>query len=331
MFLLKLLLIATPLAGFLLTLYISRKKHSHKKMLCPIGGKCESVMHSEFANFLGLPIEYIGLTYYAIIFTAYTTFFVAPELERPLAVFILLGVTITAFLFSAYLTFIQAFTLREWCTLCLTSATLCTIIFAGAVVTSSESLPTLLATYEPFITSASMLALSIGLGTATLADIFFLKFLKDFHISESEHETLTTVSQVTWFALAVLILSAAGLVIARGGFAGATPAQQGGWIVLVVIVALSAFLQLRTLPRLIHISAGEKHDHEAGELRSIHHFVFISGAVSLASWYTIFFLTTIPMGDWSFETLLALYGGILVVAGVTGRVMEYLLVKRQSI
>lgn len=326
---LKLLLILTALAGFLLTLYILRKKHGHQKMVCPIGGKCESVMHSEYAHFLGVPLEYIGLTYYAIIFFAYGVFFFFPYLASPLAIFILLGLTITAFLFSLYLTFIQAFTLREWCTLCLTSEGFCIVILVGALASSPLSLQSLLETYEPFIGSVYLLMLALGLGAATVADIFFLKFLKDLHISESEHDVLSTVSQVTWFALASLILSGLGIVVAQGGFEGVTPAQRMAWIVLAVTIVNSAFLHLRTLPRLMHICMGEKHDHEAGELLSIHRFIFISGAISLASWYTLFFLTTINTGTASLESLLTIYGAILIASGVAGCIMEYVLSKQR--
>lgn len=327
---LKLLLIFTSIAGFFLTLYISHKKHTHEKMVCPIGGKCEQVMHSEYARFFGIPLELIGLVYYAIIFVAYTVFFIAPQFAHPLAVFVLLGITITAFLFSAYLTFIQGFTLKEWCTLCLMSAGFCTVLFVSAIIVSNGALPPLLAVYEPFIVSIHFLMLAVGLGAATVGDIFFLKFLRDFHISEWEHGVLTTISQVTWFALAAIILSGAGLVIVDGGFAGAVGAVRVGWIALAVIILDSAVLHLGILPRLIHISLGEKHNHKAGELCSIHRFVFISGAVSLASWYVLFLLATVRDIQLSFQTLLALYIGVLAVAVIAGRAMEYVLLKHRS-
>ncbi|MDP2631073.1 MAG: vitamin K epoxide reductase family protein [Candidatus Uhrbacteria bacterium] len=324
----NILLIFTSVAGFLLTLYIWRKKHSHQKMVCPIGGSCEQVMHGEYARFFGIPLEIIGCVYYAIIFSAYGAFVLAPQLAHPLAIFVLIGVTIIAFLFSVYLTFIQAFTLKEWCTLCLTSAGFCTVIFMGAVFASRESLPVLLQGYEPFIASIHLVVLALGLGAATVGDIFFLKFLRDFHISEWERDVLTTISQVTWFALAAIILSSAGMVIARGGFSGVAPAIQAGWIVLGVILFDSAILHLSILPRLIHISLGKEHHHRDGELCAIHRFVFMSGAVSLASWYVLFVLNTMRDSSFSFQTLLTAYGGILIASIVAGRGMEYILKKR---
>ncbi|MBI4599648.1 vitamin K epoxide reductase family protein [Candidatus Uhrbacteria bacterium] len=329
MALLKLLLIFTSIAGFFLTLYIARKKHAHEKMLCPIGGRCEHVMHSEYARFFGMPLEHIGLSYYALIFVAYTTFFIAPDFSHPLVLLALIGITISAFLFSAYLTFIQAFTLKEWCALCLVSAGFCTVLFATAVITSDGSLLPLLAAYEPLIDTAHLFVLAVGLGTATVGDIFFFKFLKDFHISEWEHDVLTTISQVTWFTLAAIILSGAGLALARVEDIGAPSAMQVSWIALAVIIANSAAVHLSILPRLIHISMGEKHRHTPGELHSIQRFIFTSGAVSLVSWYVLFLLAIARDISLSFQALLVTYVGVLVCAAIGGRMMEHILSKQQ--
>ncbi len=325
----KALLIFSSGLGFLLTLYIYHKKHAHEKMMCPIGGKCDSVMKSEYATFLGLPLEFIGIAYYGLIFLSYLVFFLE-LVDASLFHFLLLGATICAFLFSLYLIFIQAFTLKEWCTLCLTSAFFCTLILVSALASSQSSLPLVLGEYQPLILLVHLTALAMGLGAATVADIFFLKFLKDFYISEGEHDVLNTLAQVMWCSLAGIVVATVGEAIAHYHFNQITGQFMMSAVALVVVIINGALLNLYVTPKLLHISKGEKHDHKAGELHSIHRVAFISGAISFVSWYTMFILTVTPTVPYSFFQLLGFYGAGVIVAAFSGRALEYIVLKRRS-
>lgn len=324
----KLLLIFSSSAGFLLSLYISHKKHAHEKMLCPVGGKCEQVIASEYARFFGIPLETIGMVYYGMIFVVYTPLFLIGDGRFSFIYFCLFGATITAFLFSLYLTFIQAFTLKQWCTLCLTSAFLCTIIFVSALGSSHETFISLLVQYQPLVGSLYLLALSVGLGCATVTDVFFLKFLKDYHISESEYDVLRTLSQIMWAALSVVVVAAVGMVLAAGALNGFSVPLVMSWIVLGVIVANGAVLNLVIAPKLLHISFREKHDHEPGELRHIHTLAFELGAISLVSWYALFSLTLIPGDRFSLPVLFVVYFIVVMLGTAVGRLSEYFFRKK---
>jgi len=327
---LKLVLVFSALAGFLLTLYISHKKHAHETMVCPIGGHCEAVIHSQYSQFFGIPIEWIGLLYYGVIALSYITIFVAPDAIPSIVRLLLLFFTITAFLFSVYLTCLQAFTLWQWCTLCLTSASFCSIIFILSLLTSEQSLPLLLAQYMPLITTLHMIAFAVGLGAATITDIFFIKFLQDFRISESENDVLKTLSEIMWCALALIILSGIGKALVLGMPWVGDPITSIALIALFVVVCAGAVLNLFVMPKLLHISFKEKHEHEPGELRHIHRLAFIVGAVSLSSWYTAFILTVMPNPRASFLQLLGIYCAVLLGAGCLGRILEYITLKRRS-
>lgn len=318
----KLLLIFCSLGGFLLSLYIYHKKHRHEKMMCPIGGKCETVMGSEYARFLGIPLEIIGMAYYGIIFVAYTTLFLGANSGYSLIVFLLFGLTITALLFSAYLTFIQAFTIKQWCTLCLTSAMLCTVIFISALVTSEQSFMSLLVDYQPLVGAFYLLALAVGLGTATVTDIFFLRFLKDYRISQSEYDVLKTLSQIMWASLSAITVAGVGIALAGRDLA-LHPTVVVSWIALGIIVINAAVLNLIVAPRLLHISFREEHDHEPGELRIIHKLAFELGAVSLISWYTAFILVVVPGISASLFLLIAVYFALLIAGVAVARGIEY--------
>ncbi|MEX2008266.1 MAG: vitamin K epoxide reductase family protein, partial [Candidatus Spechtbacterales bacterium] len=52
-----------------------------------------------------------------------------------------LAASAAAFVFSAYLTFLQAVVIRDWCSWCLISATISTIIFAFSLYADRTLLP----------------------------------------------------------------------------------------------------------------------------------------------------------------------------------------------
>ncbi len=123
------LLMIFALAGLTITSYIHRKKTTAQPMVCPIGSNCEVVVHSEYSKLFHVPLEVIGALYYTIIVLTYSLFLVAPEFHSPGSAVVILELTTVAFLFSIYLISVQAFVLKEWCTWCLGSAFICTIIF----------------------------------------------------------------------------------------------------------------------------------------------------------------------------------------------------------
>ena len=100
---------------------------------------------------MGIPVETLGLLYYAVIVVGYTLFAVTSGFAYPSIVFFILVLTIIAFLFSLYLTFIQLFALKQWCSWCFVSAGICTVIFITALRISEVGFLSLLANYSNFI------------------------------------------------------------------------------------------------------------------------------------------------------------------------------------
>jgi uncharacterized membrane protein len=131
-------------AGFMLALYIHRTKKNAAPLVCPLEGNCEQVVHSDYSKLIGIPVELLGLLYYAIIVILYFCFAFFPIILPAFASYAVLGLTITAFLFSVYLTAIQALVLKQWCTWCLFSAGICTIIFILAFLIANTKAADLL-------------------------------------------------------------------------------------------------------------------------------------------------------------------------------------------
>lgn len=139
------LIIALSVCGFFVAKYIRRHKKQNTPLVCPIRFDCHTVVHSDYAKFLGVPVEILGMTYYAFIAIFYSAMLILNyilvlnsiyELPEPI-VFLLLPLfallpllSLVAFLFSTYLIGVQIFILKKGCSWCIVSAIISAIIFA---------------------------------------------------------------------------------------------------------------------------------------------------------------------------------------------------------
>ncbi|MBI2096282.1 MAG: vitamin K epoxide reductase family protein [Candidatus Taylorbacteria bacterium] len=144
MYILHMLLILCGVMGIGIAYHIYGKKRVQEAPVCPLNFKCETVIYSPYSTFLGIPVEKLGVIYYIFISAAYTSMWSFPNLVTAELTLFAFSATIAAFLFSLYLTAIQSFVLKEFCTWCLASAAVCTIIFALAAATSRFSFTELL-------------------------------------------------------------------------------------------------------------------------------------------------------------------------------------------
>lgn len=321
-------IIIAAVSGFILAAYLGRKKKTHQSMVCPLHGDCEAVIQSEYSRFLGIPVEWLGMLYYVIIAFSYAVFLIWPALAIPSVVFIVLSLSTAAFLFSLYLTFIQIALLRELCTWCLTSAGICTIIFATALLGSEFSFLELLIQHRPIIVMLHLVGLALGLGGATFGDLFFFRFLKDLRISQYESEILKGISQVVWFGLALLIISGLALYLPYASDYNASSKFLAKVSIILVIITNGAFLNLMVAPRLIHITFGDMHAHQPGELRKARKLAFALGAISFVSWYSALILGALDSVPLSYSALMTIYFTLILVAILGSQLMERMLGKR---
>ena len=127
-FVLEILVIALASCGFTLALYIHTTKKTPGALVCPLEGSCEHVVQSDYSTICGVPVDVLGMIYYFCIGLLYTLFAFAPAILPSFMSYAVIGISITSFLFSVYLTCVQAFALKHWCTWCLFSALICTLI-----------------------------------------------------------------------------------------------------------------------------------------------------------------------------------------------------------
>ncbi len=121
--------------GFWVARHIYIHKRSEEKpLVCMVGFDCHSVVHSDYSKFLGIHVEVLGMLYYGAVTLFYAfLLFIANTLPVKLTDFMIL-LSFTAFLFSAYLISIQQFVIKKWCSWCLVSAFVSTVIFIVTIL-----------------------------------------------------------------------------------------------------------------------------------------------------------------------------------------------------
>lgn len=309
--------------GFSICAFLSHKKNRKEPLMCPLRAHCDMVIHSSYSRFFGVRLEHIGMGYYGFMIFAEALVLSVTMFQTDVLLYLLFFLKTFAFLFSLYLIGIQAVVLRNWCSWCVVSAFFCATLFALSLVRVPGGVVETLAAHAPAFVFLQWVGVALGVGGATISDFLFFRFLKDLRISHGEAEILETLSQTIWLALAFLVLGTAGIFAAHPQAFFTFPRFfLEGWILIVLI--LNAFaLHFLVAPHLTKISFGERHEHYAGELRSIRRLAFALGATSLVSWYGTLVLHGVETISRSFFSLGMFYVAALLAAIVLSQWMEY--------
>jgi uncharacterized membrane protein len=127
---LRLAAIVLALVGLGVAAYLTYVHYEGIEPVCGLGGDCEKVQTSEWADFAGIPVALLGLIGYA---TILVTLFV-PREEALIAGAL---VSLVGFGFSAYLTYRELFSIDAICPWCVSSAVIMTLL---AIVTTARLL-----------------------------------------------------------------------------------------------------------------------------------------------------------------------------------------------
>jgi uncharacterized membrane protein len=311
------------LTGLIIAHHIWRKKRTGQTLVCPINANCEAVIHSEYAHFLGIPVELLGMAYYSLIAIAYAVFLLIPNLAQPITVFAILAITTAAFLFSIYLTFIQLFAIREWCTWCLTSAGICSFIFLGALTSADYNFIPLLAANYQLLIFGHLLGVIMGFGGAIITDLLSLKFLRDGRMKESEADVLHTISQVIWLALAIILLTGAGLFLPQVDQLLQSSKFLVKMTIVAVIITNGSLFRFVVEPRLLRIFSPEEPGSQPAAPRSLRRLAFALGGISSSSWMSAFVLGLLPHLPYTYPQVLVVYLAVLAGAVISTQLAEY--------
>ena len=118
---LRLVTIVLAVIGLGVAGYLTYIHYEGIKPVCGLGGDCEKVQTSEWADLAGVPVALLGLIGYAAILV---TLFI--EREEALVAGALIA--LVGFGFSAYLTYRELFTIDAICPWCVASAVIMALL-----------------------------------------------------------------------------------------------------------------------------------------------------------------------------------------------------------
>lgn len=322
--------IIIALCGFVIASMIRHKKKVGQKLVCPIGSDCESVVYSSYGKFFGIDITNMGILYYGSIATLYGFFMVFAGRLPDYVYVIGFLLSVGAVIFSLYLIIVQTLVIRQWCFWCILSAIISLILVVVSGAALGSNLYTFLLEYKTVIVIFHALAAALGVGTVLVTDVFFMKFLKDDRISESESDILDTLSQVVWFALGMLILTGVGLFMPTSMEYLAKTKFVAKVIIVGVIAVNGVLLNLFVAPKLVKISFGQDSVEHPHELRHLRRMAFAFGGVSIVSWLTTFILGSVRSLPFSVPVLLMIYVFLILCAVIGSQIFDYKNSHRQS-
>lgn len=327
--LIYLAIIVLSLIGFGVAFNIRRKKALQKPMVCPLNMKCEQVLFSKYAKFLGIPLEILGLFYYGTLTFSYSIFLFYPSLKNPFFVFSIFILSACGFLFSMYLVSLQAFKLKEWCSWCLMSAAISTTNFLLALQIQyiSSTLASLADSYQSLIFILYSLATSLGLGLSVSLEILFLRFLGDLRISNQESQILHTLRQMTWLALGIMVVSNYALYLIDPLIMTISAKFLVKVIIMAVLVVTTLIYDLFISSKLVDIYSDEVNRQHIAD-KYLRNAPFFFGPVTLASWLCIFILEMTRDPQMQALKLIFLYGIALMISIIGGRMLNIKILKR---
>lgn len=159
-------------------------------------------------------------------------------------------------------------------------------------------------------------AMAVGLGGATISDIFFFRFLRDLRISKWESKVLHTFSRIIWIALTVVVLSGLALYLPQAQELNEVSKFVSKMIVFGVIIVNGLVLNLYVSPKLTKISFKSEADETARTRFPVWRSIaFACGSISITSWYTVLVFATLPrLQPLSVSQFMMIYGLVLLFA-----------------
>lgn len=182
--------------------------------------------------------------------------------------------------------------------------------------------------YKSIIVIIHLLSAAVGVGGATVTDLLFFKFLKDFKITKSEADIMNSISTLIWIALFMLIISGIALYLPENVRLNDSAKFLTKIIAIAVLFINGIILNVFIAPKLPLISFKENTQRE-NKYNMLRSFAFAFGAISISSWYFIFILGSLRKFTLNFNQFILIYLGILFVAILSSQIFNHRLSKNK--
>ena len=141
-------------------------------------------MKSKHSKFLGINIEWLGIVYYILIGTSFIFILLLKSDFKDYLIFFSFVVTAIALLFSLYLFVISILSSKyRKCLVCILNLLVISLLLFLISSFSLETVIRFFSQYKGIFVGLHLFGLVLGLGGATISDIMFFKFLRDFQVS----------------------------------------------------------------------------------------------------------------------------------------------------
>jgi len=120
--------VALCLLGLAVSLYLLSYKLGAGPRVCLTGHGCADVNASPYSYFLGIPVSVYGIAAYAVMLVAGGIWALKGEEAPDWVLLGGFGLAVAGFAFSVYLTYLEAFVIHAYCSWCLTSFAIVTIL-----------------------------------------------------------------------------------------------------------------------------------------------------------------------------------------------------------
>jgi uncharacterized membrane protein len=308
------------LVGIFISSYLLIKKYKNQKLACPRDNPCDSVTHSSFSKTLGIPNEILGLFYFLAV--GFLIINILLTGGSPWVIYSLFFIVIFGGLFSAYLVGLQAFVIKAWCIWCLGVAFSNLVLIVSLFGIPTENILPILSSQKVLWIIVHNIGFILGVGAATITDIFFFKFLKDNVITQEEKDTMDTLSAVIWAGLAILIVSGLALYLPEQARLAVSSKFLIKVVVVGVIVLNGFLLNMIVAPNTRRLSF------EGGlPEKRFRRLAFALGGISFSSWYIAFFLGVLRRIPVDFNFALWAYLTMLVFVVIGSQITERFVTK----
>ena len=163
-----------------------------------------------------------------------------------------------------------------------------------------------------FLTLFHILALIFGLGGATYSDLLLFHFLRDLKVNEKEAEIIEFMGKMVFVGVGLAAISGGLLFYTDPERYLASAKFQAKMVIFLVVFLNGVALHKYMLPRLLHVVFSKEHTSKAS--LTIRRRAFIFGAVSVVSWYSVFFLGFVKSTVYSAQQILMVYVLLLALA-----------------
>ena len=114
--------VALGALGILVSGYLTLKRLSGGSLACTRWAQCDVVNSSPYATIGGVPVAFIGLAGYLVLFGLAAVAVLAQEVRRRQALWASFILSVGGLLFSIYLTYLELYVIEALCSWCVASA-----------------------------------------------------------------------------------------------------------------------------------------------------------------------------------------------------------------